>query len=509
MNMSISTPERSLAATAAVLAEADAPLRPRSGARLGLAGRLLLLTIGSILLTMAIFYVVRLTSWRETWLLHRLVTAQSAVAALDVTSATPWSHDLAKQMLDAEQIMEISAETRGHRVALVLRDAAATSQTHSDLDNASAIENLGGAIAALLAPDGSTLKVVGTEPTSGLRIEYTVEAGLLTKALWHNTQNFLELSLIVSIAGSLALGAALWHMVIRPVRRLTSSIIAFGANPQDTRRIIEPSGRADDIGLAESALASMQNSLVHELSQRKRLAELGMAVARINHDLRNMLSSAQLISDRLATIDDPSAQRLAPRLVAALDRAIDFCQSTLTYSGASEQAPVRRMFDLRATILEIVETHEASGAANVNFAIDVPPSFDLLADPDQVRRVFENLTRNAVAALADFAEPSSNPAAIRFAAIRASSSEALIEISDSGPGIPSERIDSIFEPFHSTTRNGGSGLGLAIASDLVQRNGGTIRLAPGEPDHFYCGARFLITLPTPQTRHRGPDGRGE
>ena len=96
MNMSISTPERSLAATAAVLAEADAPLRPRSGARLGLAGRLLLLTIGSILLTMAIFYVVRLTSWRETWLLHRLVTAQSAVAALDVTSATPWSHDLAK-----------------------------------------------------------------------------------------------------------------------------------------------------------------------------------------------------------------------------------------------------------------------------------------------------------------------------------------------------------------------------------------------------------------------------
>ena len=131
-------------------------------------------------------------------------------------------------------------------------------------------------------------------------------------------------------------------MVLRPMRRLTSNIIAFGERPQDVSRIIAPSGRDDEIGHAEKALAAMQESLANELAQRKRLAELGMAVARINHDLRNMLSAAQLISDRLATIPDPQAQRLAPKLVATLDRAIQFCQATLTYGAGSEQPPERR-----------------------------------------------------------------------------------------------------------------------------------------------------------------------
>jgi len=219
-----------------------------------------------------------------------------------------------------------------------------------------------------------------------------------------------------------------------------------------------------------------------------------MAVARISHDLRNMLSSAQLISDRLAAIPDPTAQRLAPRLVAALDRAVEFCQATLTYGGGREKAPVPRRFDLRKTIVEIVQTHEASNARKFTFSVEIPPDFELFADADQVRRVFENLTANAVVALRERSERS-----VRFAAIRASAHEALIEISDSGPGIPAGLVEHIFEPFHNSTGPGGSGLGLAIAKDLLERNGGAIRLAAAEPEHFYCGARFLITLPTPES----------
>lgn len=494
--MSVSATERSRLAEAANAVPAE-PARNRT--RLGLAGRLLLLTIGSIVASLLIFYVVRLASWRESWLSHRIVSIETLATAFADTTAAPLSRDLAGEILESEQVTQFAVEIHGRRVAHVFRDVPAPDGPAYDIDNATFVDSLVAAFQSLAAPPGSILKFAGAEPTSGARVEFTIETTTLTKSLWRNSRNFLVLSLIVTVAGSLALWAALWRMVIRPVRRLTSSIIAFGADPQDIRRIIQVSGRGDDIGHAEAALASMQSSLAHELSQRKRLAELGMAVARINHDLRNMLSSAQLISDRLATIDDPSAQRLAPRLVAALDRAIDFCQSTLTYSGAREQAPVRRIFDLRKVISEIVETHEASGPSKMRFAIDIPPSFELFADPDQVRRVFENLTRNAVEALADNREAGRSSTAIRFAAIRASASEALIEISDSGPGMPAERVDSIFEPFHATTRNGGSGLGLAIASDLIQRNGGTISLAPGEPDHFYCGARFLITLPTPAT----------
>ena len=167
--------------------------------------------------------------------------------------------------------------------------------------------------------------------------------------------NFLTISLTIAAVVTCVLWAALWRMVLRPVRRLTSNIIAFGESPQDASRVIAPSGRGNEIGRAEAALAVMQRSLAHELAQGKRLAELGMAVARINHDLRNMLSAAQLISDRLATIPDPLAQRLAPRLVATLDRAIQFCQSTLTYGASRELPPSRRRFDLSELVRQVVE----------------------------------------------------------------------------------------------------------------------------------------------------------
>ena len=110
----------------------------------------------------------------------------------------------------------------------------------------------------------------------------------LIENLWRVSRNFLNISLTIAAVVTCVLWAALWSMVLRPVRRLTSNIIAFGESPQDASRVIAASGRRNEIGRAETALAVMQRSLAHELAQRKRLAELGMAVARINHDLRNM-----------------------------------------------------------------------------------------------------------------------------------------------------------------------------------------------------------------------------
>ena len=259
--------------------------------------------------------------------------------------------------------------------------------------------------------------------------------------------------------------------------------------------------RNDEIGRAEAALLAMQDSLSRELAQRKRLAELGMAVARINHDLRNMLSAAQLISDRLTTIPDPLAQRLAPRLVATLDRAIHFCQATLAYGGGREQEPTPRTFDLRELARQIVETAEAQQPGVIAYTIDIPPNFELYADPDHVLRVIENLCRNAAQVLCNHGSRSGRPPAIRLAAIR-TDGVALIEISDSGPGFPPEHREHIFQPFHNSTRQDGAGLGLAIASDLVAGNGGSITLAESKSDDFYCGARFLITLPTPEESGR-------
>jgi len=471
---------------------------------IGVAGHLLLLTIGFVLLAMALFSASRLTAYRENWLRDRLMVAHSAMMLFGETGKELVPPELADKILDTVGAKSIVvALPDGRRlVAAPVGQTAPIAETVEIAEPASSTPLVShSTFRTMFAQPGSLARVIGKSQGDGATIDVTLDETPLIEALWRISRNFLVLSLIISAVVTCVLWLALWSMVIRPVRRLTSSIIAFGERPQESARVIAPSGRNDEIGRAEAALATMQSSLAHELRQRKRLAELGMAVARINHDLRNMLSAAQLISDRLSAIPDPLAQRLAPRLVATLDRAIQFCQSTLTYGGGHEQAPTPRRFDLRELVRLLVETAEAERAGAVVYAIDIPPKFELLADPDHVQRVIENLCRNAAQVLVTRGAQNGRPTAIRLAAIR-TDNVALIEISDTGPGFAPEQTAHIFEPFHLTTREGGTGLGLAIAADLVARNGGSISLAEAKSDDFYCGARFLITLPTPDPATR-------
>ena len=506
--MSLLSPERATARQPppALVDASDVAADARSevgAARLrrsiGLAGRLLLLTIGFVLLAMGLFYASRLTAFRENWLRDRLMVAHTAMMLFGETDKQPAPPELAAKILDTVGAKSIVvALPDGRRlVAAPEGPTAAVAETIEIGDPSSSTAMISqSAFRTLFAQPGSLVRVIGRSQSDGATIDVTLDETPLIETMWRISGTFFVLSLIISAVVTCVLWAALWSLVIRPVRRLTSSIIAFGERPQESARVIAPSGRNDEIGRAEAALATMQGSLAHELRQRKRLAELGMAVARINHDLRNMLSAAQLISDRLSAIPDPLAQRLAPRLVATLDRAIVFCQSTLTYGGGREQAPAPRRFDLRELVRQVVETAEAEHAGAVVYAIDIPPKFELLADPDHIQRVIENLCRNAAQVLVTRGAQNGRPTAIRLAAIR-TDNVALIEISDTGPGFAPEQSTHIFEPFHLTTREGGAGLGLAIAADLVARNSGSISLAEAKSDDFYCGARFLITLPTP------------
>ena len=125
-------------------------------------------------------------------------------------------------------------------------------------------------------------------------------------------------------------------------------MITFRADPENPARIIAESGRGDEIGTAETELAAMQRELASMLHQKNRLAALGLAVSKINHDLRNLLASAQLFSDQLSTLPDPKVQRFAPKLMRALERAIAFCQSTLSYGAAQEPPPERKTLASRA-----------------------------------------------------------------------------------------------------------------------------------------------------------------
>jgi signal transduction histidine kinase len=282
---------------------------------------------------------------------------------------------------------------------------------------------------------------------------------------------------------------SLHYLLVRPMRRLTANMMAFHTDPENPARQIVPSARQDEIGMAERELASMQGDIASMLHQKSRLAALGLAVSKINHDLRNLLASAQLFSEGLSHLPDPRVQRFAPKLMRALERAIDFCQSTLSYGRVQEPAPDRKPVPLEALVEEVRETLGLQAAAQLGWIVAIERGMIVDADHDQLLRVLLNLTRNAVQALETRAPNDPLRDQIRITG-RREGSVSIIEVADTGPGFPQKAREHLFEAFQGSTRTGGTGLGLAIAAELVRAHGGDISLVDGT-----IGATFRITIP--------------
>ena len=214
----------------------------------------------------------------------------------------------------------------------------------------------------------------------------------LKRALLRFTTTTLLVSLLVAGAAGALVYFGLNALFVRPMRRLTERMAAFRENPEDATRIIVPSGRSDEIGTAEETLEELQRALSQTLSQKSHLAALGLAVSKINHDLRNLLAAAQLISDRLAALPDPTVQRFAPKLLSALDRAITYCEQTLSYGRAMEPLPERRDVDLAHLLDEVRDT--LGLGAGIGWVVSLEAGLTVDADPDQLFRVILNIARN-------------------------------------------------------------------------------------------------------------------
>jgi signal transduction histidine kinase len=277
-------------------------------------------------------------------------------------------------------------------------------------------------------------------------------------------------------------------VLVRPMRRFTRAMIAFRDNPEDPSNIVQASPRRDEIGIAERELAAMQRDLYGFLQQKTRLAALGAAVARIQHDLRNILSNAQLASDRLSMIDDPVVKKLAPRLVSSIDRAVSLATNTLRYGRADERPPKRKMLCLASLVAEAgdqaIDARIAPVAIELDNCVDATLLID--ADSEQLYRVVLNLVRNAVEALVE----QSRPGKVCVRAERVGS-RVRIDVEDNGPGIPPALHAKLFQPFATAARSGGSGLGLAIARDLARAHGGDITLVSTGA----TGTIFRIEIP--------------
>ena len=453
----------------------------------GLSAKLLLLTILFVMLAEVLVFVPSVSNFRRQWLMERMAAAQIAALAAEAAPGGQLPSTLRNELLEQAKVKAIAVKRADSRILIIEMDMAADIDASYDLRHASWLTLIADALMVYVAPDDRIIRVVG-EPgfDEGEFIEVVMGEAPLKAAMIRYGLDILGLSILISIITATLVYLSLDALLVKPMTKLTWNIVRFSERPEDPSRIINPSSRRDEIGTAERELSSMQRELAETLSQKTRLAALGLAVSKISHDLRNMLSSAQLLSDRLITVKDPTVQRLVPKLIASLDRAIRLCARTLDFGQAQEIPPRRQRFELAPLVTEVGDSLGLPRPKLIGWSVDIEEALEVDADRDQLFRVLSNLCRNAVQAL----ESQDEAAGEIVVAARREGSVTVIEVADTGPGVPERARAHLFKAFQSVARKGGTGLGLAIAAELVQAHGGNLTLLDTEG-----GAIFRVTIP--------------
>ncbi|NGX98668.1 MAG: HAMP domain-containing histidine kinase, partial [Candidatus Afipia apatlaquensis] len=417
--------------------------------RFGLSGKLLLLTIPLILIVEILIYVPSIANFRVNRLNDRLAAASTAALVLDAAPSGMVPDALARQILASIGARAVAIKSGSQRRLLAAADMPAKIDHDIDMRDTSAWSAIVDAFQVMLDSGDEVMRVIGPAPGSGQFIEVVVDEKPLRDAMFRFSRNVLLLSLVMTSITAGLIYYALHHLFVRPMRRVTANLVAFHENPESTARIIEPSKRTDEIGLAERELSDMQRDLVSMLHQKNHLAALGLAVSKINHDLRNLLASSQLLSDQLASVPDPRVQRFAPKLMRSLERAIAFCQSTLSYGKAQEAPPDRRRVLIEPVVNEVRESTGLASDTSIEWINAIERGLTVDADPDQLFRVLLNLVRNAAQALESDKSGDGIAKQIRFTG-RREGAVTILEISDTGPGIPEGARAHLFEAFQGS-----------------------------------------------------------
>ena len=432
------------------LVASSAP-RPAAAPRIGLSGKLLFLTVLFVMLAEVLIYVPSIANFRLNWLNDRLAAAHTAALVLDAAPSGMVPESLAKQILSSIGARAVAMKMGTQRRLLAANDVPSQIEQDIDMRNVSWWRAIADAFDTMfLSEPKDVLRLVGPAPMAeGQFIEIVLDEAPLRRAMLTFSVNILLLSLAISGITATLVFFALHYLLVRPMGRITQNMITFRADPENPGGIIAESGRSDEIGTAETELAAMQRELASMLNQKNRLAALGLAVSKINHDLRNLLASAQLFSDQLSTLPDPKVQRFAPKLMRTLERAIALCQSTLSYGAAQEPPPERKTLEVEPLIEEV---HEALGLGldvPIRWIVSVERGLTVEADHDQLFRVLVNVARNAVQALE--ARGARDPARdqIRITG-RRDGSVVIIEVSDTGPGVSEKARTHMFQAFQGS-----------------------------------------------------------
>jgi signal transduction histidine kinase len=455
-----------------------------------LSGRFLILTVIFVMLAEVMIFVPSIARFRADFMLTRLKQAQ--IAALTQLGAEDMvSPELAGELLANAEVFNVVLRRNEVRQLVLSSPIPGDIYETYDLRMTGPWGLIRDAFECLLDPVNRIVRVIGYPvQEAGTLIEVTMETKPLRDAMVDYGLRILALSALISVVTAFLLFLAVRRLLVLPIRRVVRHMQTYAEAPEDARRVIEPNADVAELRVAEEALQSMQTQLTGALRQKERLAQLGGAVAKISHDLRNILTTAQLFADRLDGSDDPVVARAAPKLINSISRAVSLCESTLAFGKAEEPPPVLRRLNLAKLVGEVVEGEGFGADSQITCLIEVPHGLSVRADGEQLYRVFANLIRNARQAI----EATRAPGTIEVSAGE-DEAEWWIRIGDTGPGLPPKAREHLFAAFQGGARKGGIGLGLAIAAELVKGHGGRLDLARSDAD----GTEFAIHLPKGST----------
>ena len=453
----------------------------------GLSARLLVLTVFFVLLGEIFIYVPSIARHRLVYLEERIDAARIAALAVEASPDGMVTEELRAALLERAGVRAVSLKRAGTRRLVLGDDMPITVDASFDLREETAMGLIGEAADALRNGGERTIRVMGVAPgdPDDTVVDIVLPEAPMFASMLDYSGRILVLSIILAFVVAGLVYISLHWLMVLPLGRMTDSLVSFRRAPEDASATVRVSGRRDEIGLAQRELQVMQRRVRAALRQRERLAAVGAGVAKINHDLRNMLATAAVLTDRLATARDPEVQRLAHPLVAAIDRAIALCTHTLSFATGRLPSPRQTSFAL-APLVDEVRAALHVDDDSVIWRNDVPQDLEVAADRDQLYRVIINLAQNAAQALACRA----GGGTVRVSAWR-DVGDTVVEIADTGPGIPASVRDHLFEAFSDGGRSDGTGLGLAIARDLMRNLGGDIHLERSDAS----GTVFRLRVP--------------
>jgi len=451
-----------------------------------LSGRFLILTVIFVMIAEVFIFVPSIARFREDYLLARLERAQIASLATETDGMI--SPELEAELLQNAEVFNVVLRRDEIRQLALSSPIPAPIAATYDMRAPSGMLLVADALRTLVQSEDRIIRVIGNPVRDGgLLIEVTMDERPLQTAMLEYGRNILILSAFISVMTASLLFYSVQALLVLPIKRVVGHMQDYAKAPEDARKIITPTSRIRELRDAEDAMQEMQTRLTSALKQKERLAQLGSAVAKVSHDLRNIMTSAQLFTDRIGGSDDPLVKRMAPKLVNSITRAVNLCETTLAFGRVDEPAPALSRVNLSRIVEDVVDSERlAAGDYPLSFAEDIPATMTLRADGEQLYRVIFNLVRNARQAIMATGDPGE-------IGLHADEDELVwrLTVSDTGPGMPKKAQEHLFQPFQGGVRKGGAGLGLVIAADLIRGHGGRLELRETSEK----GTTFVIQLP--------------